>query len=260
MKIIGFQIYSNSIQLFLFNLNNNTIENKKTFVIDKKHNQSKWELIEKSIQHFFKTINFIKIKNVIRDIALINLTNRLLNSKIKTYLTKITGKNVIVLKAKTPKENKVKLDPKLFFLNLAIESIYTNVIVVDLDSITTLMILKQKKLVGKILFPGLNLAKTTLIKNASLINHFDGYCFENVLTDSTKSAVSAGLILNQVGAIKYIVNQIHQKLEAKIKVVLTGKNLQYIQKHLQLDFPYAKKEDLELLGIANFYKKIQNDL
>lgn len=234
----------------------NKIEHKKIIFFSDTQSQNILKVVKKESENFLATIGFSKNRNEIKEVFLINLDNTSINDEIVYFWKAKILKNVIVLtKNIIQKVDNSKLDWKSIFLKMAVDK--ENAVIVNLDSITSFLTIRKNKVIGKIIAPGLDLGKKSLVENTSLINDFKGYYFDSVLTSGTEKAVSAGVVLNQVGMIEYVVNQIEKKLKIKTPVVLTGINYKHIEDHLELNFVYQWKEDLLLKGVANFYQELK---
>ncbi len=97
-----------------------------------------------------------------------------------------------------------------------------NSIVIDFGTATTFEVLKNRRFLGGLIFPGIELSKLSLIKNTSLLKNTEIAKTRNVVGKSTKNSIQSGFYWGYVSAINGIIKKITTEKKFKPKIILTG--------------------------------------
>ena len=97
-----------------------------------------------------------------------------------------------------------------------------NSIVIDFGTATTFEVLKNGQFLGGLIFPGIELSKSNLIKNTSLLKNTHIAKTRNVVAKSTKISIQSGFYWGYVSAINGIIKKIINEKKFKPKIILTG--------------------------------------
>ena len=97
-----------------------------------------------------------------------------------------------------------------------------NSIVIDFGTATTFEVLKNNRFLGGLIFPGIELSKSTLIKKTSLLKNTQIAKTRKAVAKTTKSSIQSGFYWGYVFAINGIIKKITKEKKFKPKIILTG--------------------------------------
>ena len=97
-----------------------------------------------------------------------------------------------------------------------------NSIVIDFGTATTFEVLKNNRFLGGLIFPGIELSKTTLIKKTSLLKNTQIAKTRKAVAKTTKKSIQSGFYWGYVFAINGIIKKITKEKKFKPKIILTG--------------------------------------
>ena len=97
-----------------------------------------------------------------------------------------------------------------------------NSIVIDFGTATTFEVLKNNRFLGGLIFPGIELSKSTLIKNTSLLKNTQIAKSRKAVAKTTKKSIQSGFYWGYVFAINGIIKKITKEKKFKPKIILTG--------------------------------------
>ena len=103
-----------------------------------------------------------------------------------------------------------------------INSKIKNSIVIDFGTATTFEVLKNNRFLGGLIFPGIELSKSTLIKKTSLLKNTQIAKTRKAVAKTTKSSIQSGFYWGYVFAINGIIKKITKEKKFKPKIILTG--------------------------------------
>ena len=97
-----------------------------------------------------------------------------------------------------------------------------NSIVIDFGTATTFEVLKNNRFLGGLIFPGIELSKSTLIKKTSLLKNTQIAKTRKAVAKTTKDSIQSGFYWGYVFAINGIIKKITKEKKFKPKIILTG--------------------------------------
>jgi len=97
-----------------------------------------------------------------------------------------------------------------------------NSIVIDFGTATTFEVLKNNRFLGGLIFPGIELSKSTLIKKTSLLKNTQIAKTRKAIAKTTKNSIQSGFYWGYVFAINGIIKKITKEKKFKPKIILTG--------------------------------------
>jgi len=97
-----------------------------------------------------------------------------------------------------------------------------NSIIIDFGTATTFEVLKNNRFLGGLIFPGIELSKSTLIKKTSLLKNTQIAKTRKAVAKTTRSSIQSGFYWGYVFAINGIIKQITKEKKFKPKIILTG--------------------------------------
>ena len=97
-----------------------------------------------------------------------------------------------------------------------------NSIVIDFGTATTFEVLKNNRFLGGLIFPGIELSKSTLIKNTSLLKNTQIAKTRKAVAKTTMKSIQSGFYWGYVFAINGIIKKITKEKKFKPKIILTG--------------------------------------
>ena len=97
-----------------------------------------------------------------------------------------------------------------------------NSIVIDFGTATTFEVLKNNRFLGGLIFPGIELSKSTLIKKTSLLKNTQIAKTRKAVSKTTKKSIQSGFYWGYVFAINGIIKKITKEKKFKPKIILTG--------------------------------------
>ena len=97
-----------------------------------------------------------------------------------------------------------------------------NSIVIDFGTATTFEVLKNNRFLGGLIFPGIELSKSTLIKKTSLLKNTQIAKTRKAVAKTTKNSIQSGFYWGYVFAINGIIKKITKEKKFKPKIILTG--------------------------------------
>ncbi len=103
-----------------------------------------------------------------------------------------------------------------------INSKIQNSIVIDFGTATTFEVLKNGIFLGGLIFPGIELSKSTLVKKASLLKNAQIIKTHKVVAKTTKDSIQSGFYWGYISVINGIIKKIIDEKKFKPKIILTG--------------------------------------
>ncbi len=97
-----------------------------------------------------------------------------------------------------------------------------NSIVIDFGTATTFEVLKNGRFLGGLIFPGIELSKSNLIKKTSLLKNTHIAKTRNIVAKSSKSSIQSGFYWGYISAINGIIKKIINEKKFKPTIILTG--------------------------------------
>ena len=97
-----------------------------------------------------------------------------------------------------------------------------NSIVIDFGTATTFEVLKKNRFLGGLIFPGIELSKSTLIKKTSLLKNAKIAKTRKAVAKTTKNSIQSGFYWGYVFAINGIIKKITKEKNFKPTIILTG--------------------------------------
>lgn len=204
-----------------------------------------------------------KIKNKINDTIISNVVPDKLNEITKIISTILKTKPIIVntnlIKSLAMKMNTNTKEIGSDLIALAIGSYnkYQSCIVVSLGTATTYTVINDDMILGVIIGPGFNDAKSSLTTNAALIKPFTIKPYSSLLGNTTNHALSLGYGNGFNYMIDGTIKAINQELKTRLSVVITGGNFQELKPFLQ--FQYQYDQDILMYGLMIIYQNYQKN-
>ncbi len=220
-----------------------------------------------------------KLKTLINNIIIdISAAKRLDNSKVaiissvvpslNSILTKILKKNSIkgfIIKTKDIMPFlKIKYNLKEIGADRLANSIaitknkITNSIVIDFGTATTFEVIKKNIFLGGVIFPGINLSKKTLIKEASLLTNTEIMKTNKIVAKNTKQSIKSGFYWGYLLAINGLIKKISKENKFKPKIILTGGLANKFKNDIKpkpVVRPNLTLEGLKIIGSIYYVKK-----
>jgi len=162
------------------------------------------------------------------NIAIISSVVPNLNLLIKTVLKKKSIKGFVIRSKHILPFLKIRYDLKEIGADRLANSIaiikhkISNSIVIDFGTATTFEVIKNKIFLGGIIFPGINLSKETLIKEASLLKNTEIAKTNKVVANNTQKSIQSGFYWGYLLAINGLIKNISIENKFKPKIILTG--------------------------------------
>ena len=132
-----------------------------------------------------------------------------------------------------------------------------NSIVIDFGTATTFEVLKNNRFLGGLIFPGIELSKSILIKKTSLLKNTQIAKTRKAVAKTTKNSIQSGFYWGYIFAINGIIKQITKEKKFKPKIILTG-GLAKIFKNDIKPTPFVNSnltlEGLQVIG-SLYYEK-----
>ncbi len=182
-----------------------------------------------------------------------------LNSTIKNYFVKnkfkfhiITAKNIPFNIKINYNLNQIGSDRLANFIYVYSKQI-KNCIIIDFGTATTFDVIKNNEYFGGLIFPGINLSMSSLIKSAELLKPSKISKSKKVVNRNTSASIQSGFYFGYLHAINGIIKQIKKENNFKPKIFITG-GLSSIFRDKILFRPIYK-ENLTLEGIREIGKK-----
>ena len=97
-----------------------------------------------------------------------------------------------------------------------------NSIVIDFGTATTFEVIKNSRFLGGLIFPGIELSKSTLIKKTSLLKNTQIAKTRKAVAKTTKHSIQSGFYWGYVFAINGIIKKITKEKNFKPRIILTG--------------------------------------
>ncbi len=197
---------------------------KKINRVDTNLSSSNFNKIVSKIIESFMNENWLK-KNKFAIIASVvphmnsSIIKVLKNYKIKVYVLK--PKDILSYLKIDYNINEIGVD-RIANSIAIINNKIKNSIVIDFGTATTFEVLKNGRFLGGLIFPGIELSKSSLIKNTSLLKNTEISKTRNVVAKSTKSSIQSGFYWGYVSAINGIIKKITNEKKFKPKIILTG--------------------------------------
>ena len=97
-----------------------------------------------------------------------------------------------------------------------------NSIVIDFGTATTFEVIKNSRFLGGLIFPGIELSKSTLIKKTSLLKNTQIVKTKAAVAKTTKKSIQSGFYWGYIFAINGIIKKITKEKKFKPRIILTG--------------------------------------
>ena len=97
-----------------------------------------------------------------------------------------------------------------------------NSIVIDFGTATTFEVIKNSRFLGGLIFPGIELSKTTLITKTSLLKNTQISKTRAAVAKTTKKSIQSGFYWGYIFAINGIIKKITKEKKFKPRIILTG--------------------------------------
>ena len=199
--------------------------NKKIKNIKRVDTNKKIKSINKIISNIIKIyLNYLKNSKV----AIISSVVPNLNSQIIKIL-KLYKIKVYLLKSKAIQPylkidyNLNEIGPDRIANSLAVINCkIKNSIVIDFGTATTFEVIKNSRFLGGLIFPGIELSKSTLIKKTSLLKNTQISKSKAVVAKTTKKSIQSGFYWGYIFAINGIIKKITKEKKFKPRIILTG--------------------------------------
>ena len=133
-----------------------------------------------------------------------------------------------------------------------------NSIVIDFGTATTFEVIKKNIFSGGLIFPGINLSKSSLINNTSLLKNTDIIKTKKVVAKNTKDSIRSGFYWGYVFAINGIIKKITNEEKFKPKIILTGGLANIFKNDIRpkpIIKPNLTLEGLQIIGLQYYVKK-----
>ncbi len=201
--------------------------NKKIKNIKRVDTYKKIKSINKIVSNIVKTyLNLNYLKN--SKVAIISSVVPNLNSQIIKIL-KFYKIKVFLLKSKDILPY-LKIDYNLSEIGAdrianslaVINCKIKNSIIIDFGTATTFEVIKNSRFLGGLIFPGIELSKSTLIKKTSLLKNTQIAKTKTVVAKTTKQSIQSGFYWGYIFAINGIIKKITKEKKFKPRIILTG--------------------------------------
>jgi len=202
-------------------------DNKKIKDIKRIYTNKETKIFKKIVSKIIKNyLNLNYLKN--SKTAIISSVVPSINSHI-TKILKLFKIKVYVLKPKDMLSH-LKIDYDLNEIGAdriansvaVINYKIKNSIVIDFGTATTFEVLKNNRFLGGLIFPGIELSKSTLIKKTSLLKNTQIAKTRKAIAKTTKNSIQSGFYWGYVFAINGIIKKITKEKKFKPKIILTG--------------------------------------
>tara|TARA_Y100001970_G_scaffold232431_1_gene289346 strand:- start:154 stop:921 length:768 start_codon:yes stop_codon:yes gene_type:complete len=187
-----------------------------------------------------------------------------LNSLIKNVLKQNSIKGFIIRSKDILPFLKIRYDLKeigadrLANSMAIIKNKITNSIVIDFGTATTFEVIKNNIFLGGIIFPGINLSKKTLIKEASLLKNTEIVKTSKVVANNTQKSIQSGFYWGYLLAINGLIKKISKENKFKPKIILTGGLANIFKNDIKpkpIIKPNLTLEGLKIIGSIYYAKK-----
>lgn len=115
-----------------------------------------------------------------------------------------------------------------------------NILLFDIGTAITLDVIKDGIYKSGYIFPGIDLQKSALIKNASMLKDFNFREIKNLESVKTVSQINNGILLGTIGVIEIYINQYVNYFDGKYQIIITGGASKYLQKFLKTEMGEKK--------------------
>ena len=189
--------------------------------------EKKINIAQKKINKFFKS-NKKLINNLKDRFCILSSVAPSLNLIFKNIFQKNKFKFYIINPKKIPYRNSINYNLNQIGSDRIANYAYVyskkikNCIIVDFGTATTFDVIKNNKYSGGLIFPGINLAMDTLLKNAELIKTSKISKSNKIVNNNTSSSIQSGFYFGYLHAINGILKQIIKENNFKPKVYITG--------------------------------------
>jgi len=233
---------------------------KKIIRINTKQNKIKLKTLINSI-----IVNYSSIKKLDNDkIAIISSVVPSLNYLIINILKKnlikgmiITSKDILPFLKINYNLKEIGADRLANSTAIIINKI-SNSIVIDFGTATTFEVIKNNIFLGGIIFPGINLSKNTLIKEASLLKNTTVMKTKRVVANNTNKSIQSGFYWGYLLAINGLIKKISKENKFKPKIILTGGLANIFKNDIKpkpIIKPNLTLEGLQIIGSSHYAKK-----
>lgn len=132
-------------------------------------------------------------------------------------------------------------------------------IVVDIGTATTFDIIdKNKRFIGGIIMPGINLQLKALNEKTSKLPKVNADFVKKVIGDNTADAILSGVITGSACAIEGMIERIEAELEEKAFIIATGGQASLVNNYLKRKFDVINPA-LTLEGLRIIYNKAKKE-
>tara|TARA_B100000700_G_scaffold325278_1_gene433628 strand:+ start:136 stop:882 length:747 start_codon:yes stop_codon:yes gene_type:complete len=247
MKIIG-DIGNTEVKVCL-------IDNKFRikYKISIKTNDITYFKIKTKLKYFFKykkNINEIVFSSVVPKIF--NKFSFFFKSNFKKRITEI--KKLKLNKLIDIKVNKKQVGSDRLANSIGAMDVKNNFIIIDFGTATTFDVVLNKKYLGGIISPGINLSLKTLSSKASLIPEINLKKISYVIGKNTNEAVRSGFYWGYAGLIDNMIKLIKRQTKSDFKIILTGGLADLYKKSINAKCTVDK--DLTIKGIIKITRNL----
>ena len=182
---------------------------------------------KKELEIFFKS-NKKLFNNIENKICILSSVVPSINSIFKNFFQKNKFNFYIINPKKIPLHRKINYNLNQIGPDRVANYAYAfyknikNCIIIDFGTATTFDVIKNKKYSGGLIFPGINLSKDTLIKNAELIKNTSIARSNQIVNNNTSASIKSGFYFGYLHAINGILQQVIKEKKFKPKIYITG--------------------------------------
>ena len=197
-------------------------------------------------------------------VAIISSVVPNLNTLIKSVLKQNSVKGFVIRSKNVLPFIKIRYDLKEIGADRLANSIaiiknkISNSIVIDFGTATTFEVIKKNIFLGGVIFPGINLSKKNLIKEASLLKNTEITKTNKVVANNTKKSIQSGFYWGYLLAINGLIKKISIEHKFKPKIILTGGLANIFKNDIKpkpIIKPNLTLEGLRIIGSIYYAKK-----
>ena len=122
----------------------------------------------------------------------------------------------------------------------------------------TFEVIKNNIFLGGIIFPGINLSKETLVKEASLLQNTEIAKTNKIVANNTQKSIQSGFYWGYLLAINGLIKNISIENKFKPKIILTGGLANIFKNDIKpkpIIKPNLTLEGLQIIGSSHYAKK-----
>jgi len=217
--------------------------------------------VQKTSDEYWLSIKNLYDMSQIKSIAISSVVPRI-TEKLKEIAAKhfkieplIVGPGVKTgLNVKTDHPREVGAD--LICSAVAVESIASPILVVDLGTAIKYIYIKNKTILGVIITPGVGISIKALVGNTALLPDIDIEVPKKVLGTNTIACMQSGVTYGVAAQVDGLIERIRDEVKEAFDVILTGGLSQTIAplcKH-----PLTRDPDLVLKGLLSIFNRNEN--